>query len=481
MTESRLPLSTRLFYGFGAVAYGVKDNGFSYFLLLYYNQALGLPGPTAGLALLIALAFDAVSDPVVGHLSDNLHSRWGRRHPFMYAAALPVAIAYFLIWNPPADLSDTALFVHLVCTAVAVRLFVTLYEVPSTALVAELTQDYDERTTLLSYRAFFGWYGGLLVAVLAYAVFLTEGPDGRSGFVNPDGYRAYGTFAAGLIFLSILVSAVGLHRHIPRLRQPPPPRPFSFRGTFADIRESLANRNFLVLLMAGIFAALGGGVGTNLYNYMNTYFWEFTPSQVSVITTCQFGSAFLAFLFGPLISRRIGKKPAAIIVYVTAFTMLFLPYGLRLAGLFFPNGHPVLLPFMAVWGMLDVALLVMAGFFIGSMLADVVEESELRTGRRSEGLFFSARTFAMKMTSAGGIFIAGFAIELIGLSSDAQPGQVPDETVFRLGLLYGPILVLFYLAAIAWIAFYRIDRTAHAANLAALDAEPPAGPRPAAP
>ena len=99
--DRRLNLSTKIFYGFGSVAFGVKDNGFSYMLLLFYNQVVGLPATLVGLALMIALVWDACIDPLIGQLSDNLRSRWGRRHPFMYAAALPVAISYVALWNPP--------------------------------------------------------------------------------------------------------------------------------------------------------------------------------------------------------------------------------------------------------------------------------------------------------------------------------------------------------------------------------------------
>ena len=110
MTEAaaKLGLATKLTYGFGAVAYGIKDNGFAYFLLLFYGTVVGLEPALAGTALLIALVFDSLSDPVVGYWSDNTRSRWGRRHPFMYAAAIPVALCYSLLWQPP-DWSDGAL------------------------------------------------------------------------------------------------------------------------------------------------------------------------------------------------------------------------------------------------------------------------------------------------------------------------------------------------------------------------------------
>ncbi|MDG1205805.1 MAG: MFS transporter, partial [Pseudomonadales bacterium] len=143
----------RWMYGFGSAAYGVKDNGFSFFLMIFYNQVLGLEGYLAGLAIMVALIFDAISDPLVGYWSDNTHSRWGRRHPFMYFSAIPVAISYYFLWNPIwQDLEQIELFAYLTCTAILVRFFITLYEIPSTSIVAELTDDYDERTRLLGYR-----------------------------------------------------------------------------------------------------------------------------------------------------------------------------------------------------------------------------------------------------------------------------------------------------------------------------------------
>ncbi|HMP62507.1 MAG TPA: MFS transporter, partial [Phenylobacterium sp.] len=146
----RLSLPTKLFYGFGTVAFGVKDQGFSYLLLIFYNQVIGMPAHTVGLVIMIAMIFDAISDPLIGQMSDNWRSKWGRRHPFMYAAAIPVAITYGLLWNPP-ELSETGLFFYLLGVAVLIRTFITLYEIPSTALAAELTTDYDERTKVLSY------------------------------------------------------------------------------------------------------------------------------------------------------------------------------------------------------------------------------------------------------------------------------------------------------------------------------------------
>ena len=151
MALRTIGLRTKLLYGFGTVAYGIKDNGFNFLLLIFYNQLLGLPAQLVGLAIMIALIIDGFSDPLIGHISDRFHSRLGRRHFFMYLSALPCAVVYYLLWNPPAGLGTGALFWYLLITAIIVRILIALYEVPSAALLAELTEDYDLRTSLVAY------------------------------------------------------------------------------------------------------------------------------------------------------------------------------------------------------------------------------------------------------------------------------------------------------------------------------------------
>ena len=119
------------------MAFGIKSNGFDYYLLAFYSQVVGLDPRLVGLALFISLLFDAVSDPLVGYWSDNLRSRWGRRHPFMYGAAIPVALCFFLVWMPPESFSDTETFWYLLCLSVLIRTGITFFETPNIALAPE--------------------------------------------------------------------------------------------------------------------------------------------------------------------------------------------------------------------------------------------------------------------------------------------------------------------------------------------------------
>ncbi|MFP6808471.1 MAG: MFS transporter [Pseudomonadales bacterium] len=455
----------RWLYGFGSIAYGVKDNGFSYFLLFYYNQVLGLPGTYAGAAILIAMVFDAVSDPLVGMWSDNTHSRWGRRHPFMYASAVPVATVYYFLWNPP-ELSDFHLFIYLTVAAILIRFFITLYEIPSSAIVAELTDDYDERTRLLSFRYMMGWYGGLTMALLMWGVFMVVYGEGSKMT-----FQVYGAVGSVAILISILGSSAGLHRYIPFLKAPPQRDSYSIVNLARDLKVTISNRNFGALFFAGLFAAIAGGVSTNFNAYINLHFWEFSPEQVRWIIVSLFASAALAAFLAPKLTRRFDKKRSAMGIYGLGIVFGAAPVLLRLAGLFPENDSQYLYPIMILHAMFDVTLIVMFGIVQSSMLADIVEDSEINTGRREEGLFFAARTFASKATSGVGAFIAGIALDYIHFPKDAAPGEVPADIIWDLGFIYGPSLIIFYLMALGAISFYKITRAGHNERIGTLEAK----------
>jgi GPH family glycoside/pentoside/hexuronide:cation symporter len=465
MQRQSLGLWTKLFYGFGSVAFGVKDNGFAFFLLLYYNQVLGLPEAYVGLGILIALLVDATVDPLVGYVSDHFRSPWGRRHPFMYAAALPVAVAYYFLWSPPAFASQSALFAYFVALAVLVRVLISFYEIPSVSLVPELTDKYDERTSILSYRYFFGWWGGLTMSVLAYVVFLTPDAAHPIGVLNPLGYRRYGLASAVLMAVAILISAIGTHPYIPRLRVPAVVQRHGLRAMAAELRQTLNNRSFLGLFGSAIFGGMAVGLTAALTLYFNTYYWELSSAQMSVLVMLNFVSAAIAFAVAPGLSVRFGKKRAAITTSVLGLVLAPLGVILRLCGIFPANGSPWLLPILAVLNTTLVTFFIITSILVASMLADVVEDNEVGTGRRSEGVFFAAYAFVEKAVSGIGIFASTVLLRLIGFPHGAQPGAVDSAVVRNLGLAYTPTIMVLYAVAIACLSTYRISRATHEANL----------------
>ena len=249
----KLPFLTKFFYGFGSLAYGIKDNAFNYFLLFVYVQVFGLSPDLAGLAILLMLVIDAISDPLIGYYSDNMKSRWGRRHPFMYFSAVPVAISFFLIWDPPDNLTQSQLFWFLLIVGAIIRTAITIYEIPSNALGPELSKDYVERSSLLSYRYWFGWWGGLAVwnSLWIFVVYSTYTGTQDARFVA-DTWMTYGLVCSPIMFLAIVVTALGTHRHIKDLHSPEIQRKTP-KVIFSELYETMTvSKNYIILFIAMI-------------------------------------------------------------------------------------------------------------------------------------------------------------------------------------------------------------------------------------
>jgi len=463
-------LGTRIAYGFGAGAYGVKDGGFSYFLLLFYSQVIGVDARLVGLAITIALVMDAVVDPVIGYWSDNFRSRWGRRHPFLYASALPTAGIYFLVWDPPAGWSQTALFWYLLVLASLTRISISLYEIPSTALGPELAKSYDERSALFGWRLFFAWAIGSIMTVanftLIFPAFATSAiPNGQ---FNRDAYELYGIIASVLIFAAIMASALGTHSHIKHLREPQAQRALGLKAIFREIFDTIANRDFSALFMAAIFGAIATGISASLSFYFSAYFWGFTSQQIGLITMSVFLSAAIGGGMSPLVSRRLGKQRGAVVIGLLAGLALPLPIILRLFGLLPPNGDPAIFWIVFFVTMIDVGLIICFQALTASMLADLVEQAEVRTGRRNEGIFFAANTFIRKAVQGLGVMAASFVLTLAQFPKGANPSQVPDSSLWQLGATYVPAIWLVWALMIFAVSRYRLSRSGHEANLATL-------------
>ncbi len=435
-----LGLGTKLAYGLGSVAYGIKDNGFATLLLLFYNQVIGLRADLVGLAILVALVLDAFIDPVVGHLSDHTRSPWGRRHPFMYAAAIPVGVLYLLLWNPPTG-SHAATFAYLIVVAILVRTAISCYEVPSAALAPELTADYHERTSVLGYRYLFGWIGSLVMFVVTFAVLLAPTARYPVGQLNPAGYRSYAIIASLIMTTAILVSAFFTHREIRFLPRVSPTRT-SLRGTFRGVLATLRNKAFLTLLFSGIFGYTAQGLTFALSTYINTYYWAFPASVVALFAATLLAGVGLAFVLASVLSRRWGKRRTSVLVSVLYPIVSILPFVLRYLGLFPANGNWKLIPILMLVAAAGTAFGVAGAILGSSMMSDVVEDAQMRTGERSEGLFFAGSFFMQKCVSGLGLFLSGAILSLVAFPTGAVPGAVRPEVLNHLVLTYACSLVV---------------------------------------
>lgn len=460
----RVGRRSMLAYGFGAVAYGVKDNGFQTFLLLFYNQVIGLPAVQVGAAIMAALILDAMIDPAIGAASDRTRSRWGRRHPWMYGSAIPIAVGWLLLWNPP-ELPHAAMLAWVFATSVIVRTAVSAYEVPSVALTPELTGDYDERTRIMAYRYLFGWAGGLLMLVAAYTLFLVPGEGQPNGLLNREGYGLFAAVGAAAMAGAILISALGTHHEISRLPQAAVEKA-TVRQVVREMVDTMRNRAFAMLMLAGLFAYSAQGISFALSNYFYGFVWLFPVHAFLWLGGVLFAGVLTAFFMAPRLAAAWGKRRAAAFFMAVAPLLLGLPYWLRLAGLFPPPGDPAMLPTLFAIFIVNTACGVSAFMLGASMMADVVEQSEAQTGRRSEGVFFAGAFFVQKCTGGIGIGVAGLILWIAGFPDGATPGTVPSDAVDRLTIVF----TLTYLAlgwSAAWFyARFPFGKAEHDARIA---------------
>ncbi len=452
------------YYGSASIAFGIKNNAFSYLLLIYSTQVLGIPGYLAATALAVAMAWDAVSDLLLGHWSDKTQSTLGRRHPFMYAGFILLPISFYALFNPVIDITEANRWFYLLGTAILIRTAVTLVEVPSVALLPDLVKDYDERNKWLALRHAFGWYGGNGLHVINMGIWV-----GAYGVAVQAGYSIYGIVGALVIAASILISSLGTQKAASAM--PQPTESFRFREIFSEIKQigqSVKNANFFWLFAFSLFVGAAGGMSTALYLYNVTYFFEFSGPQIAITGVFVFASPAIAYFLAPALGKRLGKKRAAMAALFGAILLYPIPYISTLAGIWPESGGWNSLMIYSVFVMTEVVGFIVGGVMLDSMMADVVEDSEVTTSRRSEGLFYAARSFAGKAVSALGIVLAGSIVSLVGMDGIKGVEDMTMEMRGDLASFFLPAYCGLYLFAIYLISRYKIDRETHQNNLAQL-------------
>ncbi|MBD3646610.1 MAG: MFS transporter, partial [Pseudomonadales bacterium] len=219
--EGRVPAGMKTFYAVGASAETIIGVAFNAFNFFFYTNLLGLSGTLAGLAITIGLFVDAITDPLVGALSDQwLSKKLGRRHPFMFAAPIPVMACLFLIYSPPESFGDWGLFFWLTGLVVTMRASMTMFHVPHLAMGAELSSDFTERTRVMAINTLFGALTGAATYFIALSVFFTPTPEFENGLLDRSSYPSFAVTASLIGGLIMLFSTIFTMKLIPYLSQP---------------------------------------------------------------------------------------------------------------------------------------------------------------------------------------------------------------------------------------------------------------------
>ncbi len=461
-------------YGLGQFAWAAKDTSFHYFLFFYYTQLLGLSASLAGLAALLALVADGISDPIIGQLSDSWkRGKWGRRHPFMIAAVVPFCLSLIAIFNPPAELSQNALFAWYLGWAITVRTFLTAFTVPHMALGAELTDDYADRTSVSIFRNILGYVGGLSIQVTTWFVLI---PMATAAGALASGYRNVGYLAAAIALVGMVVAIIGTRDRIPYLVETSSAqqnRPWYF--AFKDVLSLLKQQSARTILLGNLVVVTGIGVGNTMLLHVNNFFYGFSSEQMGVFML----GIFLALLPASWLAvqgTRLLGKPRAVVIFLAMFGLIGpIPVLAHLYGFTPAVGSTALLVFVMCFAVLHQS------FYIGyinvlmAMLPDVADELETENGLRQEGILNSALMLTQKVTFGLGAFFAGITIDFAGLEGVQDIAEVTTEMMTRLAWIYGPGLGLLAIPAVLVYSRYRIDADRYQEIRAQLDAAPTTG------
>jgi Na+/melibiose symporter-like transporter len=457
----------KLAYGFGEVGEAVKTAALETFLFFYYIQVIGLSGSLAGLGLMLALMVDGISDPLIGHWSDRLRSKLGRRHPFLYAAPIPLAIAIVMLFSPPDGLGQWGLFAWLTGFAIVSRVAMALYFVPHMALGADLSNNYDERIEIGGYRTGFSFAGRLLALGGAFSIFFAASPAFPRGQLNPDAYTPFAIFCAVAVVIAVFLSALGTQSRARRIVIPPE-APGAATSLLAIFWRAMGLVSFRTMFLSLLLFYIFNGTQAALQLHMMTFYWELTPFETQMV----FYALTIGFIVGVFfvrpIAAKLDKKAAYITGVILSCSMVCMPVLLRLAGIFPENGSPLLVPLMITFNIIYGICGSVPVTLSSAMLADVADDYDLRHGARSEGMFFGAVAFSRKASTGMGGAIAGILLDLIAFPQNAVVGQVAASTLTHLAILFGPVLLVILCSGCLILAPYDLTRRRHGEILAAL-------------
>lgn len=451
----KLDVSTKLAFGAGDLGTAIAAMiGISY-LSPFLTDVAGLNPNLAGQTQLVGKVWDAVNDPMVGVLSDRTQSKQGRRYPWMIWGAIPFGIFFFLQWIVPhfsnnENVNQWGLFWYYTAISILFNAFFTIVNLPYTALTAELTQDYDERTSLNSYRFSFSIGGSILALIIGLVISLLVPSDRRQQ------YLLLGAICAILSVLPVYWCVWGTKKRAQAVAKLHPETEQSVSlPILQQLKIAFTNRPFLFVVGIYLCSWLAVQLTAGIIPYYVTSWMRLPQWHISLVLLAVQGTAMSMLFVWSAVSRRYGKKA----VYFMGMSLWLIAQ----VGLFFVQPSQVALMYV---------LAVMAGFGVStaylvpwSMLPDVIELDELNTGQRREGIFYSFIVFVQKICLGIAVNIvlqqlgtAGYIKPTTEIAIPIQPNSVLDVIRFSIG----PIPAIALICGLVLAYFYPLTREKHA-------------------
>ena len=456
-----IPFNDKLGYGAGNLGSGIIFQALNTYIVFYATAVLNIPGLLVGLAVGISIIWDGLTDPVMGYISDRTRlSSLGRRHIYLLLGAFFTALFNYYLWVISPELPLNIKFIWLLTGVILVKTFLTIFSTPYVAMGAELSCDYNERTSIQAIRTVFFILGIFLASALGLYLFFGPTPEYPLGQLNPESYRNLG-LASSLIMLALgLLTFFITFKYIPRLYQIKEEESMrltrgiggALRGVVIDLINALKNFDYRAVVLGYLFTNLTVALFAALGLHVFTFTFSMNNTEIAIIVGTQFILSILSQPPWVKISARLDKKPAALL----GLGLSLLAGLLLLAAVFYRaqirENYLLLLPYAILAGFGTGGLFTLPA----SMVADIIDVAELRNGVRLEGIYYGGLTFAYKTSQSIAILLLGIFLDLIGF--DAARDFQPEETLMLMGLMLAVGGMFFIIMAFIFYRKYRLDQ-----------------------
>ncbi|MFO0140491.1 MAG: MFS transporter [Aphanizomenon sp.] len=465
VTSKKLDFKTKLAYGAGDLGPAITGNIATFYMMFFFTNVAGIPAGLAGSILMIGKIWDGINDPMVGMLTDKTQSRrWGRRLPWLLYGAIPFAFFFFLQWIVPQFTADKninvwCLFWYYVAIGIVSQAFFTVVNLPYTAMTPELTQDYDERTSLNSFRFTFSIGGSILSLILAKIIFLQIADQQQH-------YLVLAAVCSVISILSLYWCVYGVRDRIlafeAKRMQLPKEAEIPF---FEQLKIVFSNKPFLFVIAIYLFSWLGVQITASIIPYFVINCMGMQEGDIPTVMIAVQGTALFMLFIWNYLSQKIGKN----LVYFLGMSS----WIIAAIGLFFLQPNQVgLMYVMAVMAGVGVST---AYLIPWSMIPDVIELDELQTGQRREGIFYGFMVLLQKFGLAFGLFLVGNTLQAYGFK-ETVAGQSslpiqPESALLAIRIVVGPIPTVCLIVGLVLVYFYPITREMHAEIMLKLQAQ----------
>lgn len=453
---NKIPLTDKISYGIGNFSAGVAIQVIGTFLMFYCTAILNIPGSLVGLVISISIAWDAITDPLMGYISDNTKSRaFGRRHLYLIIGGIGIGICNLFLWNIPSGFSVMTKFFFIFIDIILIKTFMTIFITPYTALGAELSNDYNERTSIQGIKTIFFLLGLIFVSVVLLYVFFQPSAEFPIGQLNPKSYSSMGLFSSIIIVVFSMLCYFFTKKYIPflRLDEDQAVEKLSLSDLMISFKGIMKDVMFRSVALSYMFNNIASAMFSNIGLHVFTYTFTLNNQQIALMVGTQFAVSILSQPAWTFISKRIDKKPSIQL----GLGLCIIGSAYFLALVIFKDhimGNPLyFLPFA-----------VLAGFGTGglftlplSMIADIIDLEELNIGKRSEGTYYGCLTLFYKFSQSITLLLVGFILDIIKFDS-SLPVQ-SESTVLTLGLILSITTSLSFIAAFLSLKKYSLDRS----------------------